>query len=194
MGRSTIRSRCRAAARTLLWIGFVAVLAIAASAHLRLNFQKQAAWSRHLENFQNQSLREARILSLLQSGAKRSILERELNHRRPFETLKDDGVMQGVVFNDPETGQYLFLFGCDAFNSAAGNQLTLSIQVNATAASDSDATLADAPSATYKVCLMRAVTKTLASGGNNTITCKYRVSAGTGSFENRWLIALRFAN
>jgi len=91
-------------------------------------------------------------------------------------------------------GQYLFLFGCDAFNSVAGNQLTMSIKVNSTAAADSDATLADAPAATYKVCLMRAVTKTLANGGNNTITCQYRVSSGTGSFENRWLIALRFAN
>lgn len=100
----------------------------------------------------------------------------------------------GPTLSSLPDGQYLFFLGCVAFNSGAGNQLTMSIDVNSAGASSSDQTAADGPAATYKVNLVRVVAKTLDNGGNNTVTCKYRVSAGTGTFLNRWLIAIRFSN
>ncbi len=36
------------------------------------------------------------------------------------------------------------------------------------------------------------VSLTLSAGGSNTITCKYRVTASaTGTWGNRWLLAVR---
>lgn len=87
-------------------------------------------------------------------------------------------------------GMYLIMFGAVANNSGAGNQTYMSVQANSTAAVDADS--CETSSATHQS-IMMAVAKSLPVG-NNTVTAKYRVAAGTGNFFNRWLLALRYAN
>ncbi len=87
-------------------------------------------------------------------------------------------------------GKYIVFFGSVANNSAAGNRTFMSLQVNSTAAVDDDS--CEMTSATHES-IMIVVAKTLPLD-NNTLTAKYRVTAGTGNYFNRWMLALRYAN
>ena len=87
-------------------------------------------------------------------------------------------------------GQYIIFFGANQFS--VGAEPNMSIQVNATAASDDDRVVTGAGTAAHQ---SRAVIKTLDNAGNNTITVKYKSnSGGSVTFFNRWMFALRIAN
>ena len=88
-------------------------------------------------------------------------------------------------------GQYVIFFGSSVDNSDAAGASIVSVQINATGASDDDRT---GGTGTVAVNATRGVVKTLNAGGNNSITMKYRVGAGTGTFGLRWMFALRSGN
>lgn len=87
-------------------------------------------------------------------------------------------------------GQYLIIFGALVHTSAAGIASLMSVQPNSTLAVDSDALQSQAVD---PVSCARAITKSLSNNGSNTLTAKYR-SGGTGTYSNRWLLALKYAN
>lgn len=87
-------------------------------------------------------------------------------------------------------GRYLLIYGGSSRNSAT-NTSAISPSVNGAAASDDN--FARTAHATY-TSVARAITATLQAGGNNSVTIKYRTTAGTGFFAETWLIALRYAN
>ena len=87
------------------------------------------------------------------------------------------------------SGQYLLLYGCAALQATAGD-LLMAPSINSATPVDADAALTSTPTASGAV---RAVTKTL-SLASNTVLAQYRVTGGTGTFKNRWLVALKFAN
>ena len=88
-------------------------------------------------------------------------------------------------------GRYLVMFGCQVANIGAGEAASMSIDTNGNGAVDADSCVIEP--ATHAT-IMRAVSKDLNTGGNNTFTCKYRVNAGTGDFLRRWLVVQRYAN
>lgn len=90
-------------------------------------------------------------------------------------------------------GKYLFLYGCDAAGDPGVSNAQMSIQVNATAAATNDAA---STSAAFLTSIMKVVEKTLAGGGNNTVTAKFRSSNNVFacSFSSRFLIGLRTGN
>lgn len=86
-------------------------------------------------------------------------------------------------------GRYVLLFGAFASNSGTGVSV-FSPTINNAAAVDADQ---GGMSGTQGLYSTRATTATLASG-TNTVKLQYKVNSGTGTFLNRWLIALRYAN
>lgn len=88
-------------------------------------------------------------------------------------------------------GVYLLLYSAAAKNSIVDQAARVSVEVNATAASDADA--AETQLTSYSS-IMGFSQKTLDNDGNNTVTLKYRTSSGTGSFFRRRLIALKVSN
>ena len=98
----------------------------------------------------------------------------------------------GPTITGLSDGQYVILFGSLASTSVAGTAAIMSVQLNSATASDND--LAQSQS-TNPTSIARGIVKTLANSGNNTITAKYRTDGThTGTFSNRWLVALKFAN
>lgn len=97
----------------------------------------------------------------------------------------------GPTISGLPDGVYLVQHGCRAKASVAGNTAVQSVSANGAAASDSDAVMADVD---QFVTVSAPVVVTLAAGGNNSITCKYRVSAGTGTFHLRRLVVARISN
>lgn len=89
-------------------------------------------------------------------------------------------------------GKYVIFFGNTSSTSSSSAQATTSVKVNSIEASDTDMLL---NGSTVTVPVSRAILKTLSNGGNNTLAMRYKVfTAGTGSFRDRWMIALRYAN
>lgn len=89
-------------------------------------------------------------------------------------------------------GQYLLIWGATLKTSTTAQAALMGLQVNATGASAAEAVTSKAADYTSGV---YGTTKTLSNGGNNSLTAKYEIGgAGTASFLNRWLLALRFAN
>jgi hypothetical protein len=88
-------------------------------------------------------------------------------------------------------GEYLLLYGSFCKSSVSGDSTILSPSVNGAAASDDD--LAGTQSSVL-TSAARATTKSLSNGGNNTLDLKYRVTAGTGTYTHRFLVALKYAN
>jgi hypothetical protein len=66
----------------------------------------------------------------------------------------------------------------------------MALWVNAATPSDDDAAAMNGGSGTT---VTGFVTATLSSG-NNTVTAKYRVGGGTGTFQRRKIVAFRYAN
>jgi hypothetical protein len=87
-------------------------------------------------------------------------------------------------------GQYLLLYGCFSRNSGA-DLAVYAPSVNGAAAADVDQGGQEGAAGAYT---MRAVTKDLAADGNNSVVLKYKVGGGTGTFLNRWMLALKYAN
>lgn len=108
-------------------------------------------------------------------------------------TTYGDLATVGPTLTGVPDGSYLVIFGCFASTDTDGFISRMSIQVNGTAAADADSL---ATGNQYGVSLMRIVSKTLSTGGNNTITAKYKTQTAThtSSFSDRWMVALRYAN
>lgn len=89
-------------------------------------------------------------------------------------------------------GRYVILFGAAHTSNPNAATQYMSIQINSTAAIDSDAgeTQTSGGNAGGTT---RAVLKTLTDGAN-TITAKYKTTSGTATFQYRWMFALRYAN
>lgn len=97
----------------------------------------------------------------------------------------------GPTVTDLPPGQYVLLHGAYIRNSGAGQAAVMSFSINGAAASDDD--LAGV-TYTDNISVMRGSYKTTLTEQINTITAKYRVTGGTGTFARRWLIALKTAN
>lgn len=98
----------------------------------------------------------------------------------------------GPVLSGLADGKYVVLIGCAAYNSVNNGATLMSLQVNSTAALDTNSAecYANVP-----ISIARAFTLSLSNGGSNTLTAKYKVSAGTtGTFSTCWMVALRYAN
>lgn len=97
----------------------------------------------------------------------------------------------GPIIVGMGAGKYLFFHGCATKVSVAGIEARQSLQFN------SEATLSDDclfNSGTQYASTSRLVAKTLTEP-NNTVHCQYKVEgAGTGSFQLRWLFALKYGN
>ncbi len=103
----------------------------------------------------------------------------------------------GPVLTGIPDGKYLILFGCNiiAFTTNFGSYA--SVKVNATEAIDADSiyTSFNAFAGLTGIGASRAITKSLANGGSNTLTMRYRVdNGGTGGWGRRWILALKYAN
>lgn len=97
----------------------------------------------------------------------------------------------GPSLSGLSNGRYMILFGCALKHSAgAGNASLMSVSVNGAAPGASEHCSSEM---TGYVSVNRALFKSLTAGAN-TISCQYRVTAGTGDFANRWLAAIRYAN
>lgn len=98
----------------------------------------------------------------------------------------------GPTLSGIPDGKYVFVYGCSMKISAASSGAEMTIQVNSTVPS-TDADAAETQQTQFTSAASFAL-KTLSSGGNNTVTAKYRASSGTGSFYRRRLIGLRIGN
>jgi hypothetical protein len=87
-------------------------------------------------------------------------------------------------------GQYAVFVGAAAVTTSG--VCFMAIAENGAAASDSQS--AQFATTTGGVSGAAAYLTTLNNGGNNTLEAKYRTTAGTGTFNHRWLIALKYAN
>lgn len=92
-------------------------------------------------------------------------------------------------------GQYLVLFGAsNVRSSVAGGIQYMGVRVNSTDPTDAEAAYAEASvGGSGSSGISAAIVKTLTTK-NNSLSCRYRVSAGTGSYANRFIIALRISN
>lgn len=85
----------------------------------------------------------------------------------------------------PFIGDYLFTYGCLLVNSGAGNVSAMSPDLGSGAV-DADNVLVVGQN---NASVSRPRAKTIAAAAT-TVTCKYRVTAGTGTFEKRFLNVL----
>jgi hypothetical protein len=104
-------------------------------------------------------------------------------------TTYDDLTTSGPAITLPVAGDYDVGIGCDGWNSAPGEAAYMSYAIGASAADDTDAVIhrevtLDSLSPTS---LWRSRRKTGLTAV--TLTAKYRVSNGTGAFQNRAIIA-----
>lgn len=106
-------------------------------------------------------------------------------------TTYTDLATVGPSLSNLPDGNYILLYGVTAFMGDAVNNFLAAPQVNSTAASDVDWALG---SGSVGMGVSRATVKALSNSGSSTVTLRYRVTGGTGSFENRWLIALKISN
>lgn len=107
-------------------------------------------------------------------------------------TSYDDLATVGPQLTGLPDGQYLFMFGC-AMSEPGGAITYMGLKFNATEAQDSEAASWDNETGEWAF-PTGVVTTTLAGGGTNTVTARYKTAGGTGSFAKRWLVGLKFAN
>jgi hypothetical protein len=69
----------------------------------------------------------------------------------------------------------------------------MGVKVNTTEPVDDDSIFWNLTVGTF-VPGARAIEKTLAGDGNNTLLARYRVSGGTGTWRYRWMLAVKVAN
>lgn len=101
----------------------------------------------------------------------------------------------GPSFTVPLAGSYLITIGAFFFNTNTANSAFMSYNIGALAAVDADSVQITYPNATVaantRTYLNRTRIKNLSAG--DTLTCKYRVTGGTGDFTNRILSVLPIA-
>lgn len=92
-------------------------------------------------------------------------------------------------------GKYVFYFGCAAWVATAGTgkEALMDIQINSAAVDGNDACVSEVA---QPVSIAIAVTKTIKTGGNNSVTAKYASldNVTQASFARRWLVAQRIGN
>jgi hypothetical protein len=89
-------------------------------------------------------------------------------------------------------GSYLLIYGAGAA-AVAGVRASVSPKINAVEATDADAMQLIPATAGDVIPGAMATVKTL-SEASNTVTLRYKVASGTASFQNRWLVALKYSN
>jgi hypothetical protein len=89
-------------------------------------------------------------------------------------------------------GKYVIYWGA-THDSTGGLNGFMGVKVNATEPIDDDAIFWNLAAGTF-VPGARAIEKTLAGGGNNTLLTRYRVSGGTGTWRYRWMLAVKVSN
>lgn len=100
----------------------------------------------------------------------------------------------GPTLSGLANGWYLLVFGADASGTTASAAPRMSPEINGVAASDADscslATLFNDTAALTSNLRVLMVHLNVA-GGNNEVVMKYRVAAGTGRFQFRFLHAIK---
>lgn len=86
-------------------------------------------------------------------------------------------------------GRYAILYGGQAKISSSADQAFMSVAVNGTASDNDAAVTANVDSASIATLSLQSLT-----AQSNTIKAQYRVNGGTGTFGQRKLIAIRYAN
>ena len=97
----------------------------------------------------------------------------------------------GPSLTELPDGQYLVLFGCASSNTTDTSLMSISIN-GASVTSDTDPGSCES-SGGLNTSVMSFFTTTL-SAGSNSLVAKYRVTAGTGTFFYRRLLAIKFSN
>lgn len=97
----------------------------------------------------------------------------------------------GPTLTGLSDGSYLFFFGAAMIQSDHTLSQCMALKVNSTEAVIAESAINNSE---QYVTGSRVVLKTLAGGGNNTVTCRYRVDGGTGTWSYRWMHALRVSN
>lgn len=107
-------------------------------------------------------------------------------------TTYTDLATAGPTLSGLPDGKYVFFYGSAAKVTGA-EEAGMAIQVNSDAVNDTNDACVGQANAYQAMSI--AVTKTLSTGGNNTVTAKYHSLAGASvTFARRWLIAIRYAN
>ena len=109
-------------------------------------------------------------------------------------TTYADLATAGPTISGLPDGQYLFLFGGHIKSSAGGTTALMSLSYDGSTPVDADSA---GCANTDQAGVSRAVTHTLSGvvTGGHTVKAQYRMgSAGTGTYQNRWLVAIRYAN
>lgn len=86
-------------------------------------------------------------------------------------------------------GRYIVLQGAQAKISSSADQAFMSVAVNGTASDNDAAVTANVDPASIATLSLQSLT-----AQSNTIKAQYRVNGGTGTFGQRKLIAIRYAN
>ncbi len=96
----------------------------------------------------------------------------------------------GPTISGLPDGNYILLWGCEAWNDTPGNGSVMYVTTNgATGARVVTMAYIDSESMT------RGTNVSLSAGGNNTVSAKYSVRyGGTATFRFRWIIALKTSN
>lgn len=87
----------------------------------------------------------------------------------------------------PLAGDYIVEIGHTSLNSTVGQELIMSYEIGATAASDADMAIGNADTVNRRQAFARAMRKTGLAAV--TLTAKYRTGGGTATFGRRWMRA-----
>ena len=135
----------------------------------------------------------SQIVGFNQFTAQAATMIQPATNESTASTTNVDLTTVGPTLTGLSDGQYLILFGCLFKSSSTTFGANMTVQVNSTAATVDNDDLSTLT--TTFLPGMYVITKTLANGGNNTLTAKYRAGGGaTATFRRRWMVALRFAN
>lgn len=133
------------------------------------------------------------VLGFSQFTAQMSVVA---NNETRTSSTYGDLTHAGPALTGLPDGKYVMLWGANAAGNPSVSNAQMAVSVNGGTAPNGDHTLVAITSSLGVTAVMIADTVTLAAGGNNSITAKYASSdnASTCTWNNRWLIALRYAN
>jgi hypothetical protein len=117
--------------------------------------------------------------------------EQDSNVETTASTSFTDLATVGPLITGLPDAEYMLIYASVAKNSLLNDAARIAPEVNSTVATIADA--AETQLTSYGS-IVGFAKKSLANGGNNTVTLKYATSAGTASFYRRRLIALKIAN
>lgn len=135
----------------------------------------------------------SQVVGFQQFSAKSSVTNGQ--SERNSATYGDPNVsgVAGPSITGLPDGSYVLIYGALAWDSSGGGGTTyMSPKLNSTEAVDGDSVNTTANTSGISVC--RAIVATLQNGGNNSVTLRYKMTVGTGRWDNRFIVALRYAN